>query len=269
MDIKQFADRPLPTPWQGDAKIPWHDPEFSRRMLEQHLDASHDRASRRPKIVARQVDFLIARVLTAGSGRVLDVGCGPGLYCAAFATSGHDCVGLDFSPAAIAYAQAADTRSLYLQADVRTAEFGEGFDLVLMNYGEFNAFAPDDAAGLLTKMRDAAFPGGTIALEVQAEGAVRANAQTPQSWQALPRGLFSDEPHLLLTEHFWLADQRVSIARYYVVGENGSVAEYVNTLQGYGDHDYVAMLHAAGFRRIGRFSSLANDPGYYYLIASV
>ena len=50
--------------------------------------------------------------LTLGSlglergARVLDLGCGPGLYTTRLAKLGHTCVGIDFSPASIAYAKA-------------------------------------------------------------------------------------------------------------------------------------------------------------------
>ena len=38
---------PAPDPWTEGEKIPWHEPEFSRRMLEEHLSQHHDAASRR------------------------------------------------------------------------------------------------------------------------------------------------------------------------------------------------------------------------------
>jgi hypothetical protein len=46
--------------WNGDYKIPWHDPAFSRRMLAEHLAQSHDLASRR---TARSNGFSPAEVL--------------------------------------------------------------------------------------------------------------------------------------------------------------------------------------------------------------
>ena len=34
-------------PWSGVHKIPWDEPEFSARMLREHLSQEHDAASRR------------------------------------------------------------------------------------------------------------------------------------------------------------------------------------------------------------------------------
>jgi len=39
--------RAVPVPWEEGEKIPWHDPDFSRRMLREHLSQTHDLASRR------------------------------------------------------------------------------------------------------------------------------------------------------------------------------------------------------------------------------
>lgn len=36
-----------PEPWAEGDNIPWHDPDFSRRMLNEHLSQEHDAASRR------------------------------------------------------------------------------------------------------------------------------------------------------------------------------------------------------------------------------
>ena len=37
---------PIPLPWAEGDNIPWHDPEFSQRMLREHLSQAHDAASR-------------------------------------------------------------------------------------------------------------------------------------------------------------------------------------------------------------------------------
>jgi len=50
-----------PTPPQDEAaNLPWNDPDFSERMLREHLDESHGAASRRPAEISRQVDLLAA-----------------------------------------------------------------------------------------------------------------------------------------------------------------------------------------------------------------
>src|SRR5215813_10286502 len=103
------------------ARLPWGDPGFSARMLAEHLDQRHDLASRRTAVIDAQAEWLTA--LVAPGGRVLDLGCGPGGHLERLALHGHECVGLDVSPAAIAYArdQALQARSScsYVEQDLR------------------------------------------------------------------------------------------------------------------------------------------------------
>lgn len=54
------------------AKIPWDEPDFSLRMLEQHLNQEHDWASRRGPIIAAHAAW-IAEQLSVPS-RILDMG---------------------------------------------------------------------------------------------------------------------------------------------------------------------------------------------------
>jgi len=77
---------------------------------------------------------------------------------------GHICTGVDFSPASIAYArsQGCDCR----EADLIAADYDSGYDLVMLIYGEFNVFHPDDARRVLDKSHAALKPGDKLLLEV-------------------------------------------------------------------------------------------------------
>ena len=51
--------------WTGAYKIPWDDPAFSRRMLNEHLSQEHDLASRRVEWIDRQVEWIHRGLLSA------------------------------------------------------------------------------------------------------------------------------------------------------------------------------------------------------------
>ena len=95
----------VPQPWAEGEKIPWNDPGFSGRMLNEHLSQEHDAASRRFEIIDRHVGWIHEQVLGGNPTCILDLGCGPGLYTSRLAKLGHRCVGIDFSPASIAHAR--------------------------------------------------------------------------------------------------------------------------------------------------------------------
>ena len=74
-------------------------------MLKEHLSQEHDAASRRAAIIDGQVAWIHDHLLQGNPTRILDLCCGPGLYANRLARLGHRCVGIDFSPASIAYAR--------------------------------------------------------------------------------------------------------------------------------------------------------------------
>ena len=55
-----------PGNWVEGEKIPWNDPDFSERMLAEHLTQAHDAASRRAALIDRHVRW-IPRRCSAGS----------------------------------------------------------------------------------------------------------------------------------------------------------------------------------------------------------
>lgn len=256
MNLRDLLDRQPPEPWSHGGKIPWHEPGFSARMLREHLSQEHDLASRRFAKIDAQVEWLDREILPAHA-RVLDLGCGPGLYTSRLAGLGHSCVGIDFSPSSIEYARSdAKSQSLdctYILEDLLTAGFGSGFDAVLFLYGEFNTFPPEQALQILAGIRESMNPGGRVVLEVHSEELVRRLGTPPPSWHVSERGLFADEPYLCLIDRAWDEAGRTSAERYTVLrASSNQVDTYVCTTQAYTDSEYVNLLVSAGFISVQR-----------------
>jgi SAM-dependent methyltransferase len=267
MDLRDLVDRPPPGATGEPRKIPWHDPDFSRRMLVQHLDPGHDRASRRPEIIDTHVGWIFEEVLGGRPGRVLDLGCGPGLYTERLAGLGCRCVGIDFSPAAIDHARttaaAAGLDCTYLLEDLTTADPGTGFDVVLFLFGEINVFPRAVAADLLARARRALDPGGRIVVEASTFAAVAAAQTEPPTWYTSHGGLMSPAPHLVLMEQAW--DERLAVARTRFLVVDAATARvdvYGEEVFAYSEDDYRTMMTTAGFGEIRLLSAMgtAHDP---------
>jgi SAM-dependent methyltransferase len=264
MDFIQRQDPP--EPWAEGEKIPWNDPGFSARMLKEHLSQAHDAASRRFGLIDGHVGWIHRTVLAGKSTRILDLGCGPGLYASRLARMGHECVGIDFSPASIAYAaDHAGVEKLncsFLQQDIRLADFGAGYGLVMQIFGEMNVFTPDDARTILTKAYNALGEGGLILIEPHTFEAVFKIGGQPRSWYSSNSGLFSDRPHLYLHESFWNSGQRVTTERYFVVDAAiGDVTRYAASMQAYTDEEYRSLLADCGFGGAVFYDSLGGSSG--------
>ena len=67
----------------------WDDEHISRGMLAAHLDPEFEGASRSFAFMDRSVDWICATAPPATHPRLLDLGCGPGLYAERFARAGY------------------------------------------------------------------------------------------------------------------------------------------------------------------------------------
>ena len=256
-----FSRRLPPEPWSEGDNIPWNEPGFSRRMLREHLSQSHDLASRRSEKMDAHVDWIHHEAISGSPSKILDLGCGPGLYSSRLARLGHRCVGIDFSPASVEYArEQADKERLdcdYIHADIRSAEYGSDFGLALLIFGEFNVFKPADAARILRKAHDALNESGVLLLEAHTNEAILEFGARPALWYSTESGLFSESPHLCLQENFWDADAGVVTRRYFIIDSStGEVTRYAQSLKAYTDEQYGDMLERAGFADVRFLPSL-------------
>jgi len=259
MNLNDIVHRNMaPQPWEEGEKIPWNEPGFSRRMLKEHLTQRHDAASRRTTIIKKHVDWIHQSVLAGRPSRILDLGCGPGLYSARLAALGHKCHGFDFSPASIEYAENHSPESCsFTLADVRTADFGRGCDLVMFIYGELNVFRKKHSQEIMNKASRALKPGGKLLLEISTFDAIEQIGNQPATWYSSPKGLFADTPHLCLMESFWDEKQLVATERYLTIDtKTGEVSRYASSSQAYDDRMIKAAMKRAGFKYIQIYPSL-------------
>ena len=265
MNLQDIVNRTNPPePWVDGEKIPWNEPEFSKRMLAEHLSQAHDAASRRFVIIDQHVAWINRTLLGQEPARILDLGCGPGLYTERLARVGHDCVGIDFSPASIEYARAqaaADNLAIdYRHADIRQAVYGAGFDLIMLINGEFNVFRPTEVKDLLQKSSHALKQGGLLLLEPHTFDGIQRKADVSTRWRTAQQGLFANSPHLWLEERFWDAECRATITRHYIIdASTAEVMRHAETLQAYSEEEYQQLLTSAGLENVQRFASLTGD----------
>lgn len=265
--LRDILSRSIPpSPWAEGDNLPWNDPAFSERMLREHLSQAHDLASRRTSIIDGHVQFIHEDLLQGRPTRILDLGCGPGLYLHRLASLGHECVGIDFSPASIRHARnVAENERLscrFVLADLRQADFEDGFGLVMMLYGQLNVFrrAPD-ATDLIQRAFAALSPGGRILLEVQTEELLRTAAAASPTWHTSEAGLFSDRPHLTLHECFWDEEARCSTERWFVIDlETSAVTRHALSNEAYSTEELYALLRTAGFSRVETVPVLKGSP---------
>lgn len=251
--LRDVIERRLPPePWAEGENIPWSEPAFSARMLAEHLSQEHDAASRRLETIDKQVEWVHNELLSGKATTVLDLCCGPGLYASRLARRGHECVGIDYSPASIDYAEAEARKEnlavTYLHRDVRAGGYGDGFGLALLIYGEFSTLRPADGRAVLEGIHRALTPGGIFLLEVHPREMIKRIGTGPATWRTEEAGLFSDRPYVRLDENFWDEESATATTRYYIIdAATAEVTRHAQTFQGYTDEEFRALLRDAGF----------------------
>jgi SAM-dependent methyltransferase len=114
-------------------------------------------------------DFYLA-LAGVGPKRILDLGCGTGLLCDAYASLGHDVTGVDPAKAML---DVAKTRSSgltvkWIEASAQTFLIDRKFDLIVMTGHAFQVFLEDaDVLAVFATMRRHLAEGGIIAFETR------------------------------------------------------------------------------------------------------
>jgi SAM-dependent methyltransferase len=219
---------PWPIPFDPAYELDWGQPEYARRLLREHLDQSHDGASRRATVIARHIRRL-HRLIPAPPARILDAGCGPGLYAVALAGLGHRVTGVDVSAPALRHARGLvrDAKpsgsARFVRADLRDVELApESFDAALLVYYVLEAFPRVIQPLVLTRLATALAPDGVLIAEM------RLRPQQPPGrlewWDAVPNSLLSDRRHLLLGDSVYDQTRHTYVLRDVAVFDDGAVS---------------------------------------------
>lgn len=242
-----------PIPWKDGGNLPWDEPQFAHRMLREHLDESHGAASRPTHERELQIDWLWSKLKLRPGSKVLDFTCGPGLYAVSLAERGCEVTGVDFSPAAVAYARelselrGVSERCTFLKQDVRNATIPDKvFDAALFIYGQLAVFSRHEAQFLLEKIAKSLKPSAYLCVELLDQAHV--DKQDSTWWFTDDSGLWGDRPFLHLGERFWIEEEELSIERYQIIHlDSGHLTEIMLCDQTYSEESSINFLQNTGY----------------------
>ncbi len=217
-------------------------------MLAEHLDQTHDLASRRLAVVEQQVEWLVERLGLSAGDRVLDLGCGPGLYAAELGRRGVVVTGVDVGPAAVREARmrCAGLPCSFVCSDMRTIALEErSFDAAMILYGQLAVQRPAEVEALLLRIVAALKEAARLVVEVA--DATTLDRAITSTWWTSRDDLWGEGEHLVLHEHGWDDDAEALVDRYHVVDAETGRAEVFGVSEGaYPPERLAAMLADAG-----------------------
>ncbi len=265
--IYRRAERPLP--WhKNNGNLPWNDPEFSERMLREHLDQSHGAASRTEAELTAQLDWMWQKLALQSGSTVYDMTCGPGLYAVPLAQRGCHVTGVDFSPASVRYArELAAQKSVsdacqIVEQDIREADYaGANFDAAIFLYGQLAVFPPEEAQQLLKNAANALGKNGRLLIELLNQD--RVDKKDSNWWYTDDTGLWGDAPFLHLGERFWDAKAKRSTERFHILHlETGQLDEIILSDQTYAITEMTTFLKTVGFGNVSVYKAWDGLPFY-------
>ena len=259
--LSQLAARP-PRFAPHDAPF-WDDPHIASQMLAAHLDPTTDAASRRPEAIDRTVAWLIAALELQPGSRLLDLGCGPGLYCQRFARRGITVTGMDISAGSLAHARSvSEAGGLgidYIQADYVTLDRAAEFAAIILIYYDFGVLADACRDELLRRVRRALRPGGRFAFDVKTPHHPPPAAGASQ-WEVRASGFWRPGPYLELHRTFWYSEEATELRQAVIVEPGGQATVYRIWDQAYTPETIASVLAAQGLQIVGQLADLDGTP---------
>lgn len=239
----------------------WNDPHISKSMLEAHLNPNHDAASRKPEIIDQTVlHWLSCGVIKPGY-RVLDLGCGPGLYAERLCEAGIEVVGLDISERSIEYALkvalAKGLKAQYHCMNFFDMDYTNEFDAVIQVYGELCTFSDEKRDTLLQLIKRALKKEGIFIFDVSTR-AQRTKAGLKNAWYVSEGGFWRQGSHLVLGQGFDYPQENLWLDQYSVIDEQGCKV-YRNWFRDYSQDSIGTVLRNAGFEAIQVWNDLTGD----------
>jgi len=216
-ELQEYMKRPAL--YERTTEKLWTDPHIARQMLEANLNPNIEAASYKPESIELLVEWIMSLPLPENA-RLLDIGCGPGLYTKRFAERGLRVTGLDFSENSINYAREHDSKNKYIIGDYLMMEFDNVFDIVTLIMCDYGALIPDERHNLLRLVYRALKPGGLFLFDVLTPLRGKGNRDRTR-WEINPNGGFmSPNPHICLyaDNHY---DEIAEGQRIVVIEEQG------------------------------------------------
>lgn len=247
-----------PAPYAPMAHPFWDDPYLSRQFLQAHLAPDQDAATRAHAFVERSAEW----IATLAQGRLLDLGCGPGLYAEQFARRGFQVTGIDLSQTSIDHAKASAALQrlpiVYRRENYLSLSDVDAYDIITLIYCDYGVLSPDDRQRLLIKAYRALKPGGKLVLD----------AWTPKQYAAFEEGLsiehapqggfWSPDAYLAIKRNARYPGQ-IYLERYHVVTA-GCLRVFNVWNAAFDRYSLGAELLTAGFSHIEPYSDVAGAP---------
>jgi len=261
-ELEKINERPEPFQFYTASDL-WTDEHTSKQMLSFHLNKAIDISSRNADFINRSVEWIIFEFNIGRDAKVVDFGCGPGLYTTRLAKRGANVTGIDFSKRSIEYAKEAAAREQlnisYVNQNYLEFETADRFDLVLMIMCDFCALSPLQRKGLLNIFHRILKPCGSVLLDVYSLAAFDQREESATYEVNLLNGFWSPNKYYGFLNTIKYDEEKVVLDKYTIVESERTRTVY-NWLQYFAPEDLEREFWDEGFSVEEIYSDVMGNP---------
>lgn len=237
----------------------WDDEHVSKGMLAAHLDPDRDAASRNHMFIDQSVEWISRILPPTENPRLLDLGCGPGLYAERFCQKGYQVTGVDLSKRSIDHARESASKQgleiAYINQNYLELSLRDAFDIVVLIYCDYGCISDRNREKILANAFRALKPTGHLILDVFTPLQHRGKSES-ETWRYEQEGFWKAEPHLCLESFHRYDDSNTFLDRYIVVTDKG-VDCYNIWDHTFEVEDLISELNGAGFVDVDTYGNVA------------
>ncbi|MEL7655008.1 MAG: methyltransferase domain-containing protein [Bacillota bacterium] len=245
--MKYLSKRP--EPYEPCTARFWDDEHISKGMLEAHLNPQLESATRKLDFVKKSAKWIRQLADPSKRPKLLDLGCGPGIYTELLAEEGFQVSGVDFSKRSIDYAkEQAKIKKLnieYMLKNYLTIDYNQAFDAIIMIYCDFGVLNLNDRKLLLKKIYNALKPGGLFIFDVFTMKQFENQTET-SNWSYCNGGYWSESPYACFYS-FYRYDFCSTYAEQYIILEESNLRCFNLWNHGFSREELADDLAEAGF----------------------
>lgn len=248
LDLKKIHQRPALFSRYTADKL-WTDPHLSAQMLKYHLNQETDLASRKMGIIDQTVGWIETKAGLSGK-KLIDLGCGPGLYAQRFHERGAIVTGIDFSESSTHFAK--ETARLnnaaieYRTDNYLEAELPGNADLIVMIYCDICVLSPTQRKHLIGKVRRSLKPGGVFIFDVMSLKAFNEQQEKVDHGHCFMNNFWAKGDYFGFQNTFKYEDEKVVLDQYTIV-EPHQTWQVFNWMQYFCMDDLRVELSNSGF----------------------
>ncbi|HAX03043.1 MAG: hypothetical protein A2Y45_06380 [Tenericutes bacterium GWC2_34_14] len=257
-----FTLLPKPAPYEASTSPFWDDAYISIGLLDAHLNPNHDAATRSLTFVEASATWIRSLVKDLDHPKLLDLGCGPGIYATYFHQQGFRVVGLDFSKRSIAYAkEQAEKKELnivYRYQNYLDLDEKEAYDVITLIYCDYAVLSQENRLHLLKKIKQSLKPKGLFIFDVFTHQQYENEKESSTWYFSEQPGFWRNEPHMCLERHL-IYEGHLHLDEYIVMDEKDNIESYRIWDQSFDEDSIKKELNAAGFNQISVYSDVCGN----------